>query len=154
MKIQTSDEYIDYLISSGTSTPAAIKEAATQKLKEIEDQLSKLNELREEKSILLDVLKSYNEDITKYSSRKKLFKNNNEVDYSSIKTDEDIENKVIDIFRQSSYISLKKVDILTQIGYDKKDPSQIYLVLKKLFEKGILTQNEDRTLSKGPDWNG
>ena len=149
MKRLTVEEYIDQAIDNGYTTTSSIIEKVQTRLEEIEKLLTDLDKLREEKILLVNVLRSYKQDTSKFQIKKKIF--NRELGVT-IQTDKEINNKIIEIMKENKFESIMKKDIIIGVGYDSKDPSPVYLVLKDLLEKGILIQNDNRTISRGPKW--
>jgi len=144
---KTAEQYIDSLVDQGYTTPTKIVDEVTNRLLKVNEDLAKLNDLREEKYLLLEVLKSYKKDVSKFSSRNKIFE-----EVLPVKTDKEISDKIVEIVRNTSFISIMKKEILIIVCYDNKDPSPVYIAIRDLLKKGILKQNEDRTISKGDCW--
>ena len=147
------ENYIDKCIEENYTAPALICERASKRLEEVETELTDLEELRKEKELLIAVLKSYNKYDNK--SKKKVYINTElETEIKNIPTDKDLISEIIQVVSDLNKDQILTREIIEGVEYRDKDPSNVYIAIKSLFENGILIRNENRTISRGNNWKG
>lgn len=145
-------EYITDCAKNGVASPPEICEKAKEEIKNIDQKILEINSLRMRKKNLLDVLKSFGHDSTK-RPRKNVVPSvigpsaNEEMNPEFLQYIKGICKTVEEKSR-----SVSPREIMDSIG-GLEHNQIVYLSIKWLCDKGILTRKEDRTLTKGVNWN-
>lgn len=153
----SSDDFVENFISEcleqGITNMADICNKAIEKRDEIDAKLEEIQPLREQRENLQKVLRSLNHNESKRGRR-----NLPPMINASIGNDDgDItfQPLLIDICNviNNATRPLTSREIVTQVGWDKQDPTPIFMGIKYLFERGILKRNNDRAVGPGENWD-
>jgi len=153
------EDFISSCVDSGITKPADMCKKAIERRNEIDSELEKIYELREERDKLQKVLKAFNHEDVKRSRRIKPTIVNNELkeaeDDPSYK---ELLKEIVDVVESSSK-PLTSRELIDKVGYDGLDPSPVYLAIKWLFERSVLMRDEEkksptfRAILKGSAWD-
>lgn len=143
-------KYITNCARSGFDSPPQICEKAKEEIENIDKEILKINSLRLLKKNLMDVLKSFGHDSAK-RPRKNIVP-------SVIGSDEDERDpefleyvqKICKVVEEKQR-SVSPREIMDSVGGLEQN-QVVYMSIKWLCDKGILTRKEDRTLTKGVNW--
>ncbi len=141
--------YINDCVSIGISSPKKICEKALEELDIVDKELSQANELRTKRKNLLSILKSFDHD-----SIKKFKKTNDISNMSDMDNDNPLYKESlikICLFIENNNRCISKREIMDHVGGLEQN-QLVYMAIKWLCDRGILVTNEDRTLSKGENW--
>jgi len=147
------ENFISNCINDGISKPSDICNKALDRRNEIDLELEKIYELREERDNLQKVLKSLNHEEARRRRVKSPTINNELKDAEKDPSYIELLKEIAGVVENSSK-PLTSREIIVKVGYDGLDPSPVYMAVKWLFERSVLQRNkEDRTITKGTDWD-
>jgi hypothetical protein len=146
------NEYINTCISEGTSSPKDICQKALNEIQELNKQIAEANALRIKVKNLHFVLRNFNHESTRKQRRNNIVTAMNNTLNNNI---EDISYKALIIniceyFENIEESVTPRVIMDTLCGVEQN--AAVYMAIKWLCDRGILTRNEDRTLNKGLNW--
>lgn len=146
------DSYIDQCVDEGISDPKVMCERALSRIEEIEKKLLEFNSLRNEQKNLKSVLKFFNHESVKKTRKKnvQVIINDNITNDNFDSSYEDTLIAICNIIKNNK-TSVSKRQIMDGVGGLEKNQI-VYMAIKWLCDRGILSQEVDRTLIKGPNW--
>lgn len=148
------EQFVDDCLIDGLSKPEDICSKAIAEIAEIDKTLEEYKYIRQKKNNLLQVLKTFNHDNGKTKSRKVRAPVINP-DVQNVDENPAYKCLLIEICDIVENINgpVTTREVLDKTNYDTKDPTPLYQAMKWLFNSGILSQNADRTVDKGPNWS-
>ena len=145
------ENFIDNCIDNGTTKPKDICEKALARIDIIDQELQEYRDLRIEKQRLIKVLKAFNHEGAKNRGRRpRAPMINPDVEINDDPSYKDVLAKICDIVEHNSPIEMR--ELTEKTGYDLQDVTPLYTAVKWLFNRGILSRQENRALVKGTQW--
>lgn len=143
------EEYINSCVTLGVVSPKKICEKVLEELDIINKELATSNDLRIKRKNLINILKSF-----EHESVQKFKKTNNILNESIDSDNPSYKEYLINIcsFIEKKEKNVSKREIMDHVGGLEQNQI-VYMAIKWLCDRGILITNEDRTLSKGENWN-
>jgi hypothetical protein len=145
------NDFISDCLENGITKMPDVCKKALQRRDEIDLELQKIYDLKEERDNLQKVLKALNHDEAK-RGRKSKAPPVNEIDTSDKSNTFILLLKDICSFVEKVSRPLTSREIIVSVGYDGLDPTPVYYGIKYLAERNVLGRN-DRDIIKGSNWD-
>ena len=143
------EEYINNCVSLGIASPKKICEKVLEEIDIVDKELATSNDLRIKRKNLIGILRSF-----EHESIQKFKKSNNILNESIDSDNPSYKEYLINIcsFIEKKDKNISKREIMDHVGGLEQNQI-VYMAIKWLCDRGVLVTNEDRTLSKGEQWD-
>lgn len=148
--MKSVDEFVDQCIDNGITSGKDISNAAKNKIVEIDNEIARIASLRESRSILQDVIRTF--DTKTKTVRKARPAINEMVSDASVLEGNSLLVDICNYIEKSS--SPRNARSITEaVGFATSDPSPVYFGLKTLRDVGIIKNTEEKLWDKGVNWD-
>jgi len=146
------ETFISECIDNGITNMGDICNLALEKRNELDKKIEEIQALKIQREKLQDVLRSLNHDESKGRGRRSKQPIVNIIDDENDPTYTNLLCDICDII-DKSHGPMTPREVITQIGYSNDDPSPVYMAIKWLASRGVLSRNSfDRTIERGENW--
>ena len=145
------ESYITSCVEEGAATPKQICDRALAAIAEIDKELATANGLRAKKKQLNAVLRNFeHESVRRHKRSSNAVLASDDLEFEQNPLYVEYATKIYDLMEKQNG-SITPREIMDSIGGLEQN-QLVYMVIKSLCDKGVLTRNEDRSLVKGENW--
>lgn len=134
--------FVQECVANGKQTPKEIASEARIKIDRIDDQIRQVENLKGERSRLIDVVNSFDSSEENDSAESGTFA-------TSACLSDALTNQIYSFVKESKLISIN--DLLEKFGHGNKN--KIFLGVKQLTEAGLVARDESKKFVPGPKAN-
>jgi hypothetical protein len=134
-------EFVAVCVSNQMTTPKDISSEARIRISKIDSEIKRIDTLKAERSKLMDVVNAFDPETDEPEVEQEF----PEEEPPSV---DDFEVKVCAVIDSMSSASVN--DILSSIGENSR--RAVFLTIKRLCEKGVITRDAKHTFVRGPRW--
>lgn len=146
---ESVDQYISSCIEKGIMKPAEIKDQAIFRMKEIDSVLAEADALRQERQIMMGVVKIMGGDVPK---PKRAAPIKDEISAQELEPDYfNFAIKICDHIAEKHSATAR--ELMKVCGISVENDHQAYNTIKWLCANGICTRNENHEIVMGPAWS-
>lgn len=137
--------FIAKCVAKGKASHTQVCEEASLKIKEIDEKLAEVQELKKERSNLTDVVNMFG-GLTQERQQKIAEKS-----YAVGTLDEDFAQNICDIIDESEDEATSLDELVETLGEENR--TKIYHTVKELGKMRVVSRNEDKDFVRGNSWN-